>query len=84
MEEKVTKVLTFGKDFLLPIISAVIMVSIAWTQIDGKIQAHDMDLKKVEVRVTILEQTSATILQRLASIDTKLDYITKALDKLTK
>lgn len=84
MEEKATKVLTFGKNFILPVLSAIVMVSIAWTQIDTKIQAHDLDLKRVEARVTVQEQTSAVILQRLASIDTKLDYITKALDKLTR
>lgn len=84
MEDKVTKTLNFGKNFVVPVVTVVIAMSIAWTQLDSKISAHDLDLKKMETRVAVLEQTSASILQRLSSIDTKLDYITKALDKLTK
>lgn len=84
MEEKTLKLIGHFKNIVVPVVSAVVVSVIAYSEINNQLQVHAEDLSQLEQRIIVLEQTSATILQRLASIDTKLDYITKSLDKLIK
>lgn len=72
------------KGIILPIISVIVAVAIGWNVVTNKITMNENNISDLKNRVYAAEQTENEILQRLASIDTKLEYIIKALDSLNK
>jgi len=84
MDEKLgERIARIGKEYLLPIITAAVVTGMLWQGITNRLSQHELDLIDVKGRVYAAEREQSQILQRLASIDTKLEYIIKSLDKLS-
>ena len=79
---KTEKTLNFVKSYVYPFILIVIGMTTAWSLLDSSVHANFKDIVDLEISCEENEQIIDLILQRLASIDTKLDFILEDLNEI--
>ena len=79
---KAEKTLSFFKTYVLPAIVFICGLSVAWAILDNSVSDNAYAISNLESRCSENEKTVNIVLQRLASIDTKLEYIIKEVDSL--
>jgi len=79
---KTEKTLNFVKSYVYPFILIVIGMTTAWSLLDSSVHANSNDIVDLEISCDENEQVIDLILQRLASIDTKLDFILEDLNEI--
>lgn len=77
--EKVTGIL---KQYVIPVVAWIAAMAVGWALMSNTVTSNSVRLEKLEVRAEENDDIHSLILQRLSSIDTKLEYIIKELDKL--
>ena len=80
--EKSEKMLSIAKNYLIPAIVFICSLSVAWALLSGSVNDNALAIDGLEERCEENEKTVNIVLQRLASIDTKLEYIIKEIDTL--
>ena len=79
---KTEKTLNFVKSYVYPFILIIIGMTTAWSLLDSSVHANSNDIVDLEIACDENEQVVDLILQRLASIDTKLDFILEDLNEI--
>jgi len=79
---KTEKTLNFVKSYVYPFILIVIGMTTAWSLLNSSVHANFKDIVDLEISCEENEQIIDLILQRLASIDTKLDFILEDLNEI--
>ena len=79
---KTEKTLNFVKSYVYPFILIVIGMTTAWSLLNSSVHANFKDIVDLEISCDENEQVIDLILQRLASIDTKLDFILEDLNEI--
>ena len=79
---KTEKTLNFVKSYVYPFILIVIGMTTAWSLLNSSVHANFKDIVDLEIACEENEQVVDLILQRLASIDTKLDFILEDLNEI--
>ena len=79
---KTEKILNFVKSYVYPFILIVIGMTTAWSLLNSSVHANFKDIVDLEISCEENEQIIDLILQRLASIDTKLDFILEDLNEI--
>ena len=79
---KTEKTLNFVKSYVYPFILIVIGMTTAWSLLKSSVHANSNDIVDLEIACDENEQVIDLILQRLASIDTKLDFILEDLNEI--
>lgn len=80
--EKSEKVLGVIKNYLVPLIVFICGLAVAWTALNGNVKINTYAIEDLERRSTKNEEVIDIVLQRLSSIDAKLEYLVKEVDKL--
>lgn len=70
------------KNLIWPVIVAIFSLGMLWSAINSKITSNASAVEDLEIRVDETEGVQNLILQRLSSIETKIDYIIDEVDKL--
>jgi len=76
------KALSFAKAYIVPIIVIIVSVTVAWTVLKNAVTENALAIEDLEVRCEKNEEVTELIMQRLASIDTNLEYIKRAIERL--
>lgn len=76
------RILSAIKEFLIPVILLIIGVSIAYANLNNRLVVYASSIEKLETKQQEMEGVENIMLQRLASIDAKLEYIISTLDKI--
>jgi hypothetical protein len=76
------KALSFIKAYIVPIVIVIVSVSVAWAVLRNAVTDNAFAIEELEVRCEKNEEMTQLILQRLSSIDTNLEYIKKAVERL--
>jgi len=79
---KTEKTLNFVKSYVYPFILIIIGMTTAWSLLNSSVHANFKDIVDLEISCEENEQIIDLILQRLASIDTKLDFILEDLNEI--
>jgi len=79
---KTEKTLNFVKSYVYPFILIIIGMTTAWSLLNSSVHANSNDIVDLEISCDENEQVIDLILQRLASIDTKLDFILEDLNEI--
>jgi len=79
---KTEKTLNFVKSYVYPFILIIIGMTTAWSLLNSSVHANFKDIVDLEISCDENEQVIDLILQRLASIDTKLDFILEDLNEI--
>ena len=79
---KTEKTLSFVKSYIYPFIVIIIGLAIGWSALDNTVHANSKEIVKLELSCDDNEKVIGLILQRLSSIDTKLDFIVKEIDSI--
>lgn len=80
-ENKLEKAMEVVKNYVVPSIALISSIAIAWSILNNTVTQNTQAIEHLEVRCDKNEEVVQLILERLASIDTKLEYIAKELDK---
>lgn len=80
--EKSEKVLGAIKNYLVPLIVFICGLAVAWASLSGSVEINTYAIEDLERRCTNNEEATNIVLQRLSSIDAKLEYLIKEVDKL--
>ena len=81
-QNKWLKILAVAKEYIIPIIVFIIGASITYANLNNRLAVYADSINELEVKQVEMEGVESLILQRLASIDAKLEYIISTLDKL--
>jgi len=81
-ENKWLKILAVAKEYIIPLFALVVGASIAYANLNNRLVAYASAIDQLEIKQQNIENTENIILQRLSSIDAKLEYIISTLDKL--
>lgn len=76
------KILSLTKEYLIPFLALIVGISIAYANLNNRLVAYASAIDQLEIKQQNMENTENIILQRLSSIDAKLEYIISTLDKL--
>lgn len=76
------KILSLTKEYLIPLIALIIGISIAYANLNNRLIVYASAIEQLETKQEDMEEVENIMLQRLASIDAKLEYIISTLDKL--
>lgn len=80
-ENKLEKAMEVVKNYVVPGIALISSIAIAWSILNNTVSHNAEAIGDLETRCEKNEQVVQLILERLASIDAKLEYIVKELDK---
>lgn len=80
-ETNLEKAMSVAKNYVIPSVALVASIAIAWSILNNTVSHNAEAIGDLETRCEKNEQVVQLILERLASIDTKLEYIVKELDK---
>lgn len=81
-QNKWLQLLALAKEYIIPIIVFIIGASITYANLNNRLVAYASAIDQLEIKQQNMENTENIILQRLSSIDAKLEYIISTLDKL--
>jgi hypothetical protein len=81
--EKSEKILGIAKNYIIPLVVFICGLAVAWAILDTSVKSNAFAIEKLEVRCAETERTTNLVLQRLSSIDAKLEYIVKEIDSLS-
>lgn len=81
-ENKWLKILSVAKEYIIPLFALVVGASITYANLNNRLVAYASAIDQLEIKQQNMENTEDIILQRLSSIDAKLEYIISTLDKL--
>lgn len=81
---KTTEVAEFIKKFIIPIIAFLVGVGMMWATLDNRIISNAMASTKNTRDIDYLKDSQNLMLQRLSSIDTKLEFIIQQLQALER
>lgn len=81
-QNKWLRLLALAKEYIIPIIVFIIGASITYANLNNRLVAYASAIDQLEIKQQNMENTENIILQRLSSIDAKLEYIISTLDKL--
>lgn len=76
------KILSLTKEYIIPLIALIIGISIAYANLNNRLIAYTSAIEQLETKQEDMEEVENIMLQRLASIDAKLEYIISTLDKI--
>lgn len=76
------KILSLTKEYLIPLIALIIGISIAYANLNNRLIVYASAIEQLETKQEDMEEVENIMLQRLASIDAKLEYIISTLDKI--
>lgn len=80
--ENSEKILGIVKNYIIPFIVFITGFAVAWSALDSSVKSNAMAIEDLELRCTETERATNLVLQRLSSIDAKLEYIIKEIDNL--
>lgn len=80
-ENKLEKTMEIVKNYIVPGIALISSIAIAWSILSNSVTQNARAIEQLEVRCNKNEEVIQLVLERLASIDTRLEYIVKELDK---
>lgn len=80
--ENSEKILGIAKNYIIPFIVFITGLAVAWSALNSSVKSNAMAIEDLELRCTETERTTNLVLQRLSSIDAKLEYIIKEIDNL--
>lgn len=81
-QNKWLKILSVAKEYIIPLFALVIGASIAYANLNNRLVTYASAIDQLEIKQQNMENEENIILQRLSSIDAKLEYIISTLDKL--
>lgn len=76
------KILSLTKEYLIPLIALIVGISIAYANLNNRLIVYASAIEQLETKQEDMEEVENIMLQRLASIDAKLEYIISTLDKI--
>jgi hypothetical protein len=76
------RIFSIVKEFLIPIIVLIAGVSVAYANLNNRLVVYASAIEQLETKQEKMEGVENIMLQRLASIDAKLEYIISTLDKI--
>jgi len=80
-ETNLEKTMSIVKNYVIPSVALIASIAIAWSILNNTVSHNAEAISDLEIRCEKNEQVVQLILERLASIDTKLEYIVKEIDK---
>ncbi len=80
-ETNLEKVMSVVKNYVIPSVALIASIAVAWSILGNTVSHNAEAISDLEIRCDKNEEVVQLILERLASIDTKLEYIVKELDK---
>lgn len=80
--ENSEKILGIAKNYIIPFIVFITGLAVAWSALNSSVKSNATAIEDLELRCTETERTTNLVLQRLSSIDAKLEYIIKEIDNL--
>lgn len=81
-QNKWLRLLALAKEYIIPLFALVVGASITYANLNNRLVAYASAIDQLEIKQQNIEDTENIILQRLSSIDAKLEYIISTLDKL--
>jgi len=81
--EKSEKILGIVRNYIIPLVVFICGLSVAWAILDSSVKNNALAIEELEVKCTETERITNLVLQRLSSIDAKLEYIVKEIDSLS-
>jgi Zn-dependent M16 (insulinase) family peptidase len=76
------KILSLTKEYLIPFLALIVGISIAYANLNNRLVVYASAIEQLETKQEKMEDVENIMLQRLASIDAKLEYIISTLDKI--
>jgi len=81
--ESSEKILGIAKNYIIPFIVFITGLAVAWSVLDSSVKSNALAIDHLEVQCSEASSTINIVLQRLASIDAKLEYLVKEIDSLS-
>lgn len=80
--EKSEKILGIARNYIIPLVVFICGLAVAWAILDTSVKSNTLAIEELEVKCSETERITNLVLQRLSSIDAKLEYIIKEIDTL--
>ena len=74
------KLLNILQTYVIPFIVSLVGAGMLWASLNNVVTSNVLAIRDLKVQCDQTESTINLVLQRLASIDTKLEYIIKEID----
>ena len=81
-QNKWLRLLALAKEYIIPIIVFIIGASITYANLNNRLAVYADSINELEVKQVEMEGVESLILQRLASIDAKLEFIISSIEKI--
>lgn len=81
-QNKWLRLLALAKEYIIPIIVFIIGASITYANLNNRLAVYADSINELEVKQVEMEGVESLMLQRLASIDAKLEFIITSIEKL--
>jgi len=81
--EKSEKILGIARNYIIPLVVFITGLAVAWSVLDSSVKSNALAIDHLEVQCSDASSTINIALQRLASIDAKLEYLVKEIDSLS-
>jgi hypothetical protein len=81
-ENKWLKILAVAKEYIIPLFALVVGASITYANLNNRLVVYASAIEQLETKQEKMEDVENIMLQRLSSIDAKLEYIISTLDKI--
>jgi len=81
-QNKWLRLFALAKEYIIPIIVFIIGASITYANLNNRLAVYADSINELEVKQVEMEGVESLILQRLASIDAKLELIITSIEKL--
>ena len=81
-QNKWLRLFALAKEYIIPIIVFIIGASITYANLNNRLAVYADSINELEVKQVEMEGVESLILQRLASVDAKLELIITSIEKL--
>lgn len=81
-QNKWLRLFALAKEYIIPIIVFIIGASMAYANLNNRLAVYADSINELEVKQVEMEGVESLILQRLASIDAKLEFIISSIEKI--
>lgn len=81
-QNKWLRLFALAKEYIIPIIVFIIGASMTYANLNNRLAVYADSINELEVKQVEMEGVESLVLQRLASIDAKLEFIISSLEKI--
>lgn len=77
---EITHSLDVIKNYIIPVIITLVGIGVVWATLQSTVNSNALAIEAIDAKCTAQEVLIGEVLQRLAGIDAKLEFIIKTIE----